>query len=210
MKSRQRILALLFVIFSLLLGGCSEVDEAMLNDFVTSWVIDNADKVFSHTAFGSSGDPTVDAVLDAKSVLGRIEKADKLLEEGRTKRDPAKMDEAIELRPDDITYRAARAALALEQGDMRAYHAHNDVAAQLAAGDKVNGAWALSRNIDEYENAEDRIGNSPNGFTSNAQCSELYLGLSELYRQRANLTGSESDAAMARGYENQAGYCAPD
>lgn len=210
MRIRQFIFILLFVAGAALLGGCSEVDEAMLNDFVTSWVLDNADKVFSHTAFGSSGDPTVDAVLDARSVLGSIEKADKLMDEGRNKRDPAKMDEAIELRPNDISYRAARAALALEQGDMKTYQAHNEAAAQIVAGGEVNGEWALTRNIEEYENVEDRIGSSVSGFSSNAQCRELYLGLSELYSQRGELTGNANDTSMAQGYRNQAEYCAPD
>lgn len=210
MRIRQHIFILLFVAGAALLGGCSEVDEAMLNDFVTSWVVDNAGKVFSHTAFGSSGDPTVDAVLDAKSVLDRIEKADKLMENGRKNRDPALMDEAIELRPGDISYRAARSALALEQGNMDAYQEHNEAAAQIIAGGDVDGVWALDQNINEYEGVEDRIGSSPDGFSSNAQCRELYVGLSELYSQRADMTGNANDAAMAQGYRNQAEYCAPD
>lgn len=210
MKIRQHFLVILFVVGAALLGGCSEVDEAMLNDFVMSWVVDNADKVFSHTAFGSSGDPTVDAVLDAKSVLDRIEKADKLMDNGRKNRDPALMDEAIELRPGDISYRAARSALALEQGDMDAYREHNEAAAQIIAGGDVNGVWALSQNIDEYEGVEDRIGSSTSGFSSNAQCRELYVGLSELYSQRADMTGNANDEAMAQGYRNQAEYCPPD
>lgn len=210
MRIKRHLFTLVFCAGALLLGGCSAVDEAMLNDFVMSWVVDNGDKVIRHSLLGSSGDPTVDAVLDAKSVLDGIENADKLMDDGRKNRNPALMDEAIELRPTDISYRAARSALALEQGDMEGYKKHNEAAAQIIAGGNVNGVWALDQHIAEYEGVEDRLYNNAIGFTSNAQCRELYVGLSELYNQRADMTGNGDDASRAQGYRNQAEYCPPD
>ena len=115
------------------------------------------------------------------------------------------VDKAIELRPGDWSYRSSRAALALQQGDLDAFEDHSTAGDSLA-GDFGRDGPHLDHAIDEFENAEDALKGSP---ASGDQCRALYDHLADLYGRRADLTGSDTDRAMAQGYRNQSSLCKP-
>lgn len=200
------ILLILIVLFPLLLSGCSAADEEMLNAFVLDFIVNNAGKIGVRKIFGSSGDDWVDAALDIKDIIDRLNEPDRLMDAGRKNKDPDLMDQAIEQWPDNPDFRTYRASLALEQGDVTEFGRQRDAANNLIEGGSAAEQEAgLDTAIQEFEQAEDRIGRE--GFQSGAQCSELYGQLSALYGQRAALTGSADDTARATGYANQANYC---
>jgi hypothetical protein len=163
---------------------------------------------------GKSSDEEVDALLQAWKVIGNMRAADGHMNDARDlwaggKRDEAaeEMDKAIELRPDDWSYRLDRARLALESGDTDGF---NDQMAEAHRGRGVTGADEvdfLNGAIDDLEDTEDS--SFKDGYESGDQCRALYDGLSDLYNRRANANNSDSDRAMAQGYANQATYCKP-
>ncbi len=203
---RVKLLLLIFVVlFSTLLTGCSAADEEMLNAFILDYIVSNMDKIAARKIFGGSGDDWVDASLDIKEVMDELNKADKLMEQGLRDNDPAKMDEAISLRPDDWSYRTQRAAYALENGDVNTFQEHFDHANGLFEDDDTGQLSYLNDAIEQFEDLENRTDLSLDG--SQADCSTLYTTLSQLYADRAEITGSDDDQGRASGYENQANYC---
>jgi hypothetical protein len=103
------------------------------------------------------------------------------------------MDEAINMRPGDWTYRVSRAGLALEQADVALYKAQFD-AARVASQGK-DPLWFTAQSINELVEVEETL--ITTGFASNEQCRELYGTLADLYSQRANLTNTAQDRVGA-------------
>jgi len=198
-------LLILILLFPILLTGCSAADEEMLNAFVLDYIVSNADKVAARALFGGSGDDWVNGVFDIKEIMDKLQKADKLMDEGLQENDPAKMDEAIKLRPDDWSYRTTRGAFALGNGAVDTFKEHYDHANGLFKDDDTGKLPYLNDAIDQFEDLEDRTYLSPDG--PRTDCSTLYTTLSQLYSDRAEMTGSDTDRAQANGYKNQANYC---
>jgi hypothetical protein len=149
----------------------------------------------------STGDDEADAALDAYDVVSDINEADKLMEEGRLYRDPAKMDQAIALRPDDWTYRSSRAALALDAGDMDTYQTHATAHFRLTDGGKVDPLWEANDTIKNFEKVEQRAFVS--GWKSAEQCIALYHELAYGYQERLRYTKSDEDRAkLDRAFKN--------
>ena len=65
----------------------------------------------------TTGDAALDAALDIAPVAKSIRDADKFAAEGMESRDPAKMDAAIDARPNDWNYRDQKAAVLAANGD---------------------------------------------------------------------------------------------
>jgi predicted Zn-dependent protease len=69
---------------------------------------------------GTTGDSRLDAALEVGPIAHAIRKADLLAQEGIEQGDPAKLDEAIALRPNDWSYHDQKAALLAAKGDVEA------------------------------------------------------------------------------------------
>ncbi len=203
---RVKLLLLIpVVLFPILLSGCSAADEEMLNAFILDFIVNNAGKVAGRAIFGGSGDDWVDGVFDIKEVMDELNKADKLMDEGLRDNDPKKMDEAINLRPNDWSYRTRRGAYALGNGDVDTFNEHFNHANGLFDNDDTGQLSYLNDAIDQFEDLEDRTSYGPDGLDTD--CSTMYTTLSQLYADRAEITESDDDRGRARGYENQAGHC---
>ena len=213
------ILVLLAFGLAICLAGCDVVEEdrALARDFIEEWVrsknmhpVDEEGNVDvgglinlgSRVLIGSTGDDETDAVINAYEVIDTLHKADELMAEGSRNRDASKMDEAIELRPGDWTYRVARAGLALEQGDVG--QAVKQIEAAQIGGQGAPPLDFLDQSIAEFEKVENRIGGK---FKSDEQCFELYGGLASLYRERSTHTNSPEDRARADGALTQRDMC---
>jgi hypothetical protein len=218
MKHKVLLVLLACGLVVFLVGCGTEEDRAMVKDFIEDWVrskkmhpIDKEGNIDlegiwnlgTRLVTGSVGDEETDAVLDAYEVIDNMHKADELMDEGVRDRDAGKMDQAINMRPGDWTYRVSRAGLALEQGDLAQYQSQYNAAQSASQG--KDPVWVTTQSIGEFEQVEDTLGWQ--GFQNNDQCRELYGVLSRLYNQRADLTNSQEDRARAQGALTQQGGC---
>lgn len=104
----------LLVLLALVLStaGCSMKAELM------ALALEFWPEYLGYKLRGTSGIPEVDAVLEAKSQLDKIDQADKLVAEGRKEGDITKVEKAMAMRPGDWRYGYQAGALVLEQGDV--------------------------------------------------------------------------------------------
>jgi len=212
-------LLLLVICFSLWLVGCDAVpadDRDLVEAFFEEWLevkeidpvnddgslnLEGVAKAGRRIVTDSTGDDEADAALDAYDVISNINEADKLMDDGLLFRDPAMMDQAIALRPGDWTYRSARAAYALSEGNMDDYQVHTTQSFRISEKRKVDPLWYANTNIKEYEAAEKRL--FIYGWKDSGQCITLYQELAIAYQTRLGFTKSPEDrAALDRSYNN--------
>ena len=181
---KKQIVAMVLIVLMLLTTGCSAEDQQVLIDIALSWAAEHAGELASYGIWGTSGNDEVDAVLGARDVVKNINAADQLMEEGRKEGDLSKMEEAIEKRPGDYTYRTSYAAALLQQGDAA------EAEAQFAEADAAVGNYSsdhaqtyATQGIDELGAL--RYGFEKNGFASTAQCHTYYGRMAYFYEIRA-------------------------
>jgi hypothetical protein len=141
---RRAGLACVLLAMSVVVVGCEEGDEAFVRDFMVDWAFNNPGSTLTG-ALGVGEGNEVTAALDALKTIDNVNKADALMEEGRDQGSIEKMDEAINLRPADWTYRTSRAVLALDRGSLGRYDADVQAARELSpdrtiAGKTVSGS----------------------------------------------------------------------
>ena len=221
MKTMRRF-ALLACLLALGLAACqfTESDREMVRSFIEEWARSknmhpvNEDgslslqglwNAGSRIVTGSTGDDEADAVLDAYEVIRNLNEADKLMDKGRQERDPAVMDQAIQRRPGDWTYRVSRAALALEQGDWTAYTEQTGAAAQIVGERGIDPLWYTNQNIQDLEPVQAKLAAS--GWPNKEQCIQVNQALATHYRQRHALTASADARAQAEAAESLAAAC---
>jgi hypothetical protein len=209
---RVRLAALLFVAL-VAVAACEEGDEAFIRDFLISWAAEHpGSTVTGLLGIGSGNEVT--AAVDALRTIDNVNKADDLMEAGRTNRDADKMDEAIKLRPSDFSYKVSRASLALEQGD---YVRYTLLSRQAAADAKEQWGSSAGRSTraqqsQEYRELVDvshRLSPDPGDvsrFKNYDQCATLYDKLLESSRN-AEITGSQSPAADVAAWNDRRSYC---
>jgi hypothetical protein len=184
---KKRIVAIAIAALMLFLSGCAPEDRQLIIDIALSWAAEHAGEIASYGLLGTSGNDEVDAVLDARSVIDNINTADRLMEEGRAEGDLSKMEEAIEKRPGDYTYRVSYGAALLKNGDA------TEAEAQFAAADEAvvdySGDHAQSyaiQGIDELGALGPEF--EKNGFKDKAQC-QTYCGQMAYFYEIRAVTG---------------------
>jgi hypothetical protein len=180
---KQRMIVIALIALMLFMTGCSADDQQILIDIAISWAAEHASEIAAYGVFGTTGSDEVDAVLDARSVINNINAADQLMEEGRKEGDLSKMEEAIEKRPGDYTYRTSYAAALLQNGDAA------EAEAQFAAADEAlldyssdHAQTYAIQGIDELGMLQP--GFEKNGFTSKEQCQTYYGRMAYFYEIR--------------------------
>lgn len=191
------------------LSGCEMLEEELLTLVATEWLNENRATAVRQTVTGSTGNPQADAALEPWEVLEEINEADQLMEAGRRDRDPKLMEQAMEKRPGDWTYRMAYGALLLEQGDTLGAESQLGFvnSAVLVAPQRVPPREALryaNAGIAELEAVEARLANRP---MSGMQCKVLFEHLAHYYDVRGTVTGSTDDARLAGLYAEDAKRC---
>ncbi len=139
----MKLKPILFIFFAALLlfslTACAAEDIKFIQDMAQEWakaknisptnddgsinvggVINAAIDVGTRAVGVSTGDPEVDAALDAKKVIEKIKKADDKANEGVVKGDVNLVEEAIALRPYDLGYINRRGAVYLEHDNTEA------------------------------------------------------------------------------------------
>jgi hypothetical protein len=221
MKTRRRF-ALLACLLVLVLAACqfTESDREMVRSFIEEWAraknmhpvnedgslsLQGLWNAGSRLVTGRGGDEEADAVLDAYEVVSDMHEADKLMDKGRQERDPAAMDQAIQRRPGDWTYRVSRAALALEQGDWSTYQQQAGTAAQMAGERGIDPLWYTNQNIQDLEPVQAKL--AAGGWPDKEQCIRLNQELATHYFRRSALTGSPDDLARAEAAKSLVAAC---
>ncbi len=186
----KRKVLLVLAVFVLLLSGC-DVDVEEIRQFVIEiamdWAREHALEVGKYTFTGSSGNAEVDAVLGARDVITNLNAADDLMQQGRQEGDLDKMEQAVEMRPGDYTYRVSYATALLQNGDSQLAQE------EFAAADQAVGDYSAdhaqtyaTQGIDELGAL--RPGFEKNGFDSPEQC-QLYYGRMAYFYEIRMATG---------------------
>ena len=178
------------VLLALLLGtvGCSLKAELL------SLALEFWPEYLAYRLKGTSGISEVDAVLDAKKQLDKIDEADKLVAEGRKEGDVEKIEQAIRMRPGDWRYKYQAGAVLLEQGEVQRAKDYID-SASYGGQNRVNEPNAAIEGetrvypkdqyaIEVLEDSRQRM--MDKGWKSKDQCEYTYDTLIWNYR---NLTG---------------------
>lgn len=202
---KKRIVAIALSALMMFLTACSAEDQQLLIDLAISWATEHAAEIAEYGIWGSTGNDEVDAVLGARSVVDNINAADQLMEEGRKEGDLSKMEEAIEKRPGDYTYRTSYAAALLQKGDAA------EAEAQFAEADAAVGNYSsdhaqtyATQGIDELGAL--RPGFEKNGFASKEQCQTYYGRMAYFYEIRA-ATGDSYFEQQKNQYLAQQNAC---
>lgn len=180
---KKQIVALVLVVLMVLMTGCTAEDQQVLIDIAISWAVEHAGEIASYGLWGTTGNDEVDAVLGARDVISNINGADQLMEEGRKEGDLSKMEEAIELRPGDYTYRTSYAAALLQNGDAA------EAEAQFAAADEALLNYSSDHAQSYAIQGIDELGMlapefEKNGFASKEQCQTYYGRMAYFYEIR--------------------------
>lgn len=141
-KLRQCTIAVLLIALLLTTSGCTRQDWLDLVDIGRAWaqannILDANGKptwsTIGRATLGvSTGDPSVDAAIDAGQVVKNFNEAEKLSEAGLQEQDINKVDQAIALRPKDYSYHNQRAAMLFFQDDQGGAQAEFGTADNLA------------------------------------------------------------------------------
>ncbi len=175
-KMRRTALIAGLVLITPILSACTQEDIDWLVAVGEEWgrangVIDDAGNINYGQAvmqlFGlPSGDPLVDAALDAGSVVANLEDAERLAREGVESGDIAKVEAAIEARAKDWGFHEQKAALLMAMGDSAGANRAFDDSEDLV-GDQISKGGdcsLLARNMYTHRiNAlEIQLGLQPN------------------------------------------------
>lgn len=178
--SARRRLAVVLIIAAITVLGCEEGDIAVAKDFVTQWALDHPVQIAKAKVGLDTGDNLVDAAVGGYEAIEGIKKADELMDEGRDKSDPAKMDEALKLRPNDWTYQLSRADLALRMGDMVTVQKYWYPSLENNPGTVDSLAAYNEQQYNDLAEINIAVGQGKVVFKSYNQCTVLYDQLIQL------------------------------
>jgi len=210
------LLAILILMTSL--TSCAEEGKELLKGFVQEWIntkfdIDTTDtsawgratagvQIAELLARGSTGNPDADAALGTVKMVINFAQAESLMDQGRKKDDPALMDQAIELRPDDWSYRVSRATLALKDDQLGIQDANLERAGELVR--KENNKASALRYYTQQINEVEAYKNSGELDRDRLEVQvEAYAQLYWCYYYRSQITNSPKDKQMADYYQSQ-------
>lgn len=225
MKRFKTGVLLLFLAMGVLpLSGCTRQDWADLRDIALMWarahdVVDENNKPTFSAGFrvftgASTGDEQADAVIDAGMVVDNFQKAENLAEDGRENRDPAKLGQAINLRPGEYRYRNRRGAIFITEGKEK------EAEADFAAADRVAGKYGKAAQLKNIDSRRDSLAEEWNrqgfwtldkrGYDTKgrretperlATRKRHLRAYAQVYRQRYALSGEKRDLDLAEAYE---------
>lgn len=178
---RKRVVVIALLALTLFMTGCSGEDANLIIDLALSWAAEHAGEIAAYGLLGTSGNAEVDAVMDAKSVVDNINAADQLMEEGRAEGDLSKMEEAIQKRPGDYTYRTSYAAALLQNGYA------SEAEAQFAAADEAVANYGGDHSQEYAIQGIEELsasGLEEKGFDSKEQCEAYYGRMAYFYEIR--------------------------
>lgn len=163
-------------------------------------------EVAAYNIFGSTGDASLDTILQAREILNKIGQADALMDQAWEEGDPELMEEAIALRPYDWTYRVDAASMNLAQNDLVAAERHLTAAENILPDDPeahLNHALQVIEQLEAIKASGDT-----DGYTSLEQCQMVHDQLVRSYNRHWSLTGNEGLSPGGQQIADDQVYCA--
>lgn len=142
-ESRPILFGLLALILLGCVTACEPTDAQLLKSFAQDWAISRGIDAWAGDAVAAD---QVKAAREAKSVVDKLEAADKLANDGLANGDIKKVDKAIAMRPNDFTYVNDRGLINLTGGNFIQTQADFAKADSLAATQGQNAQILNLRN----------------------------------------------------------------
>lgn len=214
MRRRWATLLIVVLVLVALQAGCTEFtaeDKAFVRSLVqeflesknmsptnpdgtTNWI---GGARFGLAMIGRSDDEDANALFGIVTSVSGVIEADKAMDAARANGDAAAMDQVIESRPHDWTYRSSRAVLALAQGDIATYRAQADTSALLSEDQGVPSARYARQVIEDYRTIV-----VPNkGEQGYLKYMDLYNAYAILYEDTADESYAVAASAAAMSAE---------
>jgi len=163
-------------------------------------------EILAYKFAGTTGDETLDAILQARDMLNNIGTADALMDQAWEEGNPALMEQAIALRPDDWTYRVDAASMNLAQNDLVAAERHLTDAENTLPDDPDAHIKHSQQVIEQFE--EIKAAGDADGYTSVEQCQMVHDQLVRNYNRQWSLTGNEGLSPGGQQVAAEQGQCA--
>lgn len=204
MTRRRGLLVVLAI--GLLVCGCEGEDSQALIDLALEWARENWASLALDAIGGTTGDEVRDAILDSHELLDDISKADRLMEEGRAEGNLQKMENAVEMRPGDYTYRVSYATELVKSGDWQTAREEYELTAQVLEDYPEDHTVAAAR-----QSADELVALQPyfsqNGFQSDDHCLYYFTRLSAAYRTLGEAEGNQGYLDWSSEYAMHAEAC---
>lgn len=165
-RGPRLLLLSLALLLPLLLSACESSDTEFLVEIGLEYAQekeilneDGSVNMMTMGAYllGGTGDPEVDAALDAGLVVKTLEDADRLALEGAEEGDTDKIEAAINSRPDDWSYREQQAALLMSEGNLEDAEAAFAESDQLIMERLARGAECRQYRLNQLRHREQAI-----------------------------------------------------
>jgi len=165
-RPARLVLALTALLLPLMLTACEPSDTEFLVEIGLEYAQekgilneDGSPNMLTMGAYllGGTGDPEVDAALDAGMVVRSLEDADRLAQEGAEEGDPSKIQAAINSRPGDWSYREQHAALLLSEGNLEDAEASFSESDRLIEERLARGAECSQYRLNQLRHREQAI-----------------------------------------------------
>lgn len=228
MTKYKRLTLLILLPCTLILSGCLQSDKDLVIAFLLDWakqkgILDDqgnpTPKAVGYTLAGgyiSTGDPAVDAALDAGAAIDGVKKADKKLKEANDelKKDPPDVkkaaetvDNALKDRPEDWMLRNNQLVLRTELGEGNTV---KDLGSSGAANNQCGGDQNCLIRL--YQNRAQLVDDSIDRQNSQGvrpNCDSYNLGI-QTHQQLIKLDPAQSSQyeAQMREYQSHSGRCA--
>jgi len=165
-----------------------------------------APELLGYKILGTTGDVSMDAILQAKDVLDTIGQADAMMDQAWEEGDPELMEEAIALRPYDWKYRVDAARMNLAQNDLEAAERHLTAAENVLPDDPQAHIDHSIKVIEQFEGIKGE--GDADGYTSVEQCQMVHDQLVRNYNRQWSLTGREGLSPRGQEIAADQGQCA--
>jgi hypothetical protein len=192
--SRQRVRQL--AVGCALLGLLCSTSACAVDDYLLSLVTTFLPQILRFKLLGTSRDASLDAVLDAKTVLEEVDIAEWLMETGGKHSDVTLMEKAIAKRPRDWRFRAEAAALYLRMGDALSARQHL-LEGKSAVPDRLEDQTRYASTVIGWlEPLKERL--DADGYATVGQCQLLHDQLVHCHNWLWTLQGEPGQAPEAR------------
>ena len=163
-------------------------------------------EIGAYNVFGTTGDASLDAILQAREMLNNIGQADAWMDQAWEEGDPELMEQAIALRPYDWTYRVDAASMNLAQNDLVAAERHLTAAENVLPDDPDAHVGHALQVIDQFEAI--KASGDADGYTSVEQCHMVHDQLVRNHNRHWSLTGHEGQSPGGQQIADDQVFCA--
>lgn len=230
MNLRKKAMLLLALILVMTMGsGCSRSDWADLLEIGIAWaqannVLDAEGKpVWSSVVNVASGtslqkpekdpnaDPGIEALIDAGEVVENFNKAEALSKEARIKHDIKLLDQAIDLRKNDYSYRNQKGSMLFFEGDGSAaekeYDTADDLSASVSSAAYIRNLQTRAKHLaeekDQFRKLDLVSANKITKEQEDATIDRYFKRMAAIYKELYDITGNADYKSSYEAFANR-------